>query len=71
MSKVKELMNSQGMNSQVYCGVHIAQSLGFSVVLCRSLFVLLSFFFWPLYFVLLIYSFLLPLWYLQTFLYQK
>ena len=31
-----------------FCGVCVAQSLVFSVVFCRSLFVLLSFF-WPLY----------------------
>jgi len=30
--------------------VSVAQYLVFCVVLCRSLFVLLSFFFWPLYF---------------------
>ena len=33
----------------LFCGVRVAQSLVFYVVFCRSLFVLLSFFFWPLY----------------------
>ena len=41
----------------VLSGVRVARSLVFWVVFCRSLFVLLSFFFWP---------FWLPLWYLQT-----
>jgi hypothetical protein len=30
-------------------GVRVAQSLVFCIVFCKSLFVLLSFFFWPLY----------------------
>ena len=29
-------------------GVHVAQSLGFCVVFCKSLFIILSFTFWPL-----------------------
>jgi hypothetical protein len=33
----------------VFSGVRVALSLVFCVVFCRSLFVLLSFFFWPLY----------------------
>ena len=32
-----------------FSGVHVTQSLVFSVVFCRSLFVLLSFFLWRLY----------------------
>ena len=32
-----------------FCGVHVVQSLVFSLVFCRSFFVLLSFFFWLLY----------------------
>ena len=32
-----------------FIGVHVVQSLAFCVVFCRSLFVLLSFLFWPLY----------------------
>jgi hypothetical protein len=32
----------------VLSGVRVARSLGLCVVFCRSLFVLLSFFFWPL-----------------------
>jgi hypothetical protein len=49
----------------------VAWSLVFYVVLCRSLFVLLSFFLWPLHFLyffdlrFLIYVFWLPLWYLR------
>ena len=45
-------------------GFRAAQSLVFCVVFCRSLFVLLSFSFWPLCF--LIYRFWIPLWYLQS-----
>jgi hypothetical protein len=33
---------------QVFSGVHVARSLVFCVMFCRSLYVLLSFFFWPL-----------------------
>jgi hypothetical protein len=33
----------------VFNGVHVARSLVFCVVFCKMLFVLLSFFFWPLY----------------------
>ena len=32
------------------CGVNVARSLVFCVVFCRLFFVLLSFFFWPLYY---------------------
>jgi hypothetical protein len=32
-----------------FCGVRVARSLVFCVMFCRSLFVLLTFFFWPLY----------------------
>ena len=34
---------------QIFSGFRVAQSLVLCVVLCRSLFVLLSFFFWSLY----------------------
>jgi len=48
--------------------IRVAQSLVFWVVLCRSSFAHVSFFFWPLcclsFFDL---HFWLPLWYLQTF----
>jgi hypothetical protein len=45
--------------------IHFAQS--FYVVFCRSLFVISSFFFWPLYCMTFLgYSFWLPRWYLQT-----
>jgi len=37
------------MKVPVFSGVRDVQSLVFSVVFCRSLFVLLVFFFWPLY----------------------
>ena len=33
----------------IFSGVRVARSLVFSVMLCRPLFVLLSFFFWPLH----------------------
>jgi hypothetical protein len=55
-----------------FCGVRVFQFLDFCVMFCRSLFVLLSFFFW-LFIVLsvfcpsLINGFWLPLRYLQTF----
>ena len=48
----------------VFSGVRVARSLIFCVVYCRWLFVLLSFFFWPLC-CPLIYGFWLPLWDLQ------
>jgi len=35
-------------SNSIFSVDHVAQSLVFCVVLCRSLFVLLSFFFWPL-----------------------
>ena len=34
---------------QLFCGVHVARSLVFCIMFYSSLFVLLSFFFWPLY----------------------
>ena len=34
----------------VFSGVHVARSLAFCVMFCRSLFVLWFFFFWPLCF---------------------
>ena len=65
-----------------FSGVRIARSLVFCVVFSRSLFVLVSFVFWPLYCLSFfhlsfdhcivcpfsIYGFWLSLWYLQTFL---
>ena len=42
-------------------GVHVAQVLDFCVVFCRSLFVLLSLFFWPLCCLFFEVRFLLPL----------
>ena len=50
----------------VYYGVHVDQSLAFSVVFCRFLFIFSPF---GHYIVSpSIYGFYLPLWYLQTFL---
>ena len=50
-------------------GIRVVRSLVFCVLFCsrRSLFVLLSFFFWSLYYMdpSLIYDFWLPLWYLR------
>ena len=43
------LENDATAYSSVMRGVHVAQSLDFCVVFCRSLFVLLCFFFWSLY----------------------
>jgi hypothetical protein len=51
--------------------VGVTGSLAFCVVFCRSLFVLLSFFFWSLYITcpsIHVYGFWLSLWHLQTFL---
>jgi hypothetical protein len=48
---------------------HLSSPPGFSCMcmFCRSLFVLMSFFFWPLCFLSFsIYGFWLPIWYLQT-----
>jgi hypothetical protein len=51
-------------NHPCFSGVRVARSLVFWVKVCRSLFVLLFFFFQPLFFM----SFFdLSLWYLQTF----
>ena len=36
-------------SSQIFCEVHVGQSLVFCVVFCQSLFVILSYFFWWLY----------------------
>ena len=36
-------------SEQHFCGIRVAQSVVFCVMFCRSLFVPLSFFFWPLY----------------------
>ena len=53
----------------IVVGVHVAWSLSFYVVFCRSLFVVLSLFsFGHCVVCPSIYSFWLPLWYLQTFL---
>jgi hypothetical protein len=54
-------------SSLVLSGVHVSRYSGFCVVFCKSLFVLLFFYFyfWPLY-CLSIYGFRLSLWYLQT-----
>jgi hypothetical protein len=41
------VINDDG-GHKVFSGVCVARSLVFRVVLCRSLFVILSFFFWPL-----------------------
>ena len=52
VSHVKQelLTTPEHLNSPpVYSGVCIARSLVFCATLCRSLFVFLSFFFWPLY----------------------
>ena len=38
------------ISSSIFSGVRVARSVLFCVVLCRSLFVLLSVFFWPLYY---------------------
>jgi len=50
------------------CGIHVARSLVFCVLFCRSLFVLLSFYIGHFIVCPSIYGFWLPLWYLQTFL---
>ena len=42
------LYRSTGVYTLFLLGVHVAQILDFCVVFCRSLFVLLSLFFWPL-----------------------
>jgi hypothetical protein len=55
----------QELLNPIFSGVRVAWSLVFCVVFCRSLFVPLSFFFWPLYY-LSFYGFWFPLWYLQT-----
>jgi hypothetical protein len=47
----------------VFIGVRFARSLVFSVVFCRSLFVLLAFSFWLLYWLSSIYGFRMSLWY--------
>jgi len=43
------------------CSVSVARSLVFCVVFCRLFFVLLSFFFWPLYYLSSFYDFCLPI----------
>ena len=48
------------------CRIHVAQSLVFCVVFCKSLFVFLSFFVWSLYCVY--FGFCLHIWCLQAFL---
>ena len=54
----------------VFSEVPVAPCLVFCIVLCRSLFILLSFFFWPLcclsFFDLWILIYQLSLWYIQT-----
>ena len=53
----------------VFCGVRVTRSLVFCVMFCRSLFVLLYFFFFPLCclsFDLDLRILIKPLWYLQT-----
>jgi len=52
----------------VYCKVRVIQSLVFCVVFCRTLFVLLCVFFWPLHCIFLFYLRLQITPYLQTFL---
>ena len=51
-------------------GVRIVRSVFFCLMFCLSLFVLLSLFYWPLHIVCSssTYSYLLPLWFHQTFL---
>ena len=51
----------------VFSGVRVTRTLDFCVVFCRSLFVLLSFFFGHC----VVYRFWLPLWYLQTLLHAN
>ena len=56
-----------------FCGVHVAKSLVFRVVFCRSLLVILPFFFWPSnclsFFKFTVSDYYLQIiWYLQTFL---
>ena len=57
----------QHLNSHlVFRGVHVTRSLFLCVILCKSLFFLLYFFFWPLCCLFLDFRIWLPLWYLQT-----
>ena len=51
--------------------VRVAQSLIVCVMFCRSLFVLLLFFFWPLCCLSAIYGFWLPFWCLKLFLWKE
>ena len=39
------MLKINGRQRMVFCGIRVARSLAFCVVFCRSLFVLLSFFF--------------------------
>jgi hypothetical protein len=50
MPLVKQKRPEHLSSPSVLCRVRVARSAGFHVVFCRSFFVLLSFFFWPLYF---------------------
>ena len=52
----------------IFSEVRVTRSLVLCVVFCGSLFVLLSFFFWPLYFLFFLglRSLITSLWYLQT-----
>ena len=45
---------SNQISSPIFSGVSVAQSVVFCLMFCRSLFVLLSFFFWPLHCLLFI-----------------
>ena len=69
-SLIIELLTlSEHMSSlPVFSGVRVTRSLVLCVMLCRSLFVPLSFLFWPLCCLSFFgfYRFWLPLWYLQT-----
>jgi hypothetical protein len=64
----KELLTlpEQQSSPPVFSWFRVAQSQVFCVAFCRSLFVLLSFFFWSLCWLSSINRLWLPLWYLQT-----
>ena len=69
LNLVNELLTlSEHMSSPpVFTGVRVTRSLVLRECFCRSLFLLLPFFFWPLCCLFFhIYRFWLPLWYLQT-----
>ena len=49
LSTISEQLSTQ-LVFHLFCGIHVAQSLVFCIMFCRSLFVFLSILFWPLYF---------------------